>query len=393
MAAAQVLKVQPEASASRNKSRMTTLLAVSVALITVGAVFFVMAGALPTGTGADRSVPLMAPSLAHASVDHPAANVTISITSPSPDYQFAGPFDVALTWTTSVASSSGISLANLTENVSILNAYGEYLNRPSYSPLGISPVAANESMTLTLLDINPNLITQNVPIGLYTININATNSSGAVLASASVTVGHSVQTIVSPTQGVVLPSGNVTVGYTYAQVGVQTAEVYVFQVASNGSMTQIFSASVLNPLGFGTGSYVVSLTAGNYKAQISTFDGTVYSNSSVTFSVAPVSTPGQVYLNSTSSYSNSTAPAGIALNTFGTILMIIGIVIGLIVGFALAAGMRPRSAEANAPKAWEPAPAGTTGGEGAGAHECSICHTNFPDDAALEEHKKTAHNM
>jgi hypothetical protein len=326
----------------------------------------------------------------------------VSIVSPTPDFQYSGPFVLNVTWSTTVGASSDLS--QITESISVINAFGEYLNKPGDTRLVFVSPAATETYTMTFADINPALAAQNLPVGEYTLNINVTDTAtGALLGAYSTTFGHSEAAITSPSNGAVVPAGNVTIGYTYARIGATVVTLSLYSAANGTPVgSAIFSIPVINPTGFGVGSTVQLLSTGSYFAEISTFDGSVWYNASAVFSVVAPTSSGVVYKNTT--YSNTTSGTGtlgIPVDTLGAILIVIGIVIGLIVAFLLAAAMRPR-AGVGGPQPWEGESAGKTGegggagpggGTTSGTHECTVCNTTFPDEASLEEHKKTAHNM
>ncbi len=188
---------------------------------------------------------------------------------------------------------------------------------------------------------------------------------------------------VAPLSGASLSTGNVTIGINYTGAYVSGAQVTVYQgTSASGSL--VYSGGVFAP---GSGEHVVIAAspwyvsvAGSYFAVLTLTSP--YGTYSFTTSWTVVAAGQTIYQNS-SSYQNQTLIPGLSPAVGGTVLLVVGLIVGIVVAMALGR-MVWGGAKATPAQPWQAKP--TT-------NECSVCHQSFATEAELKEHAKTAHGM
>lgn len=267
---------------------------------------------------------------------------------------------------------------------------------------GTCPVGYNQSVTdmvasgvttysYTITSANVSLQTA-VTIDEYllqvwvTLNNTVTNS----------TFGSSIERFLVPAlpgAGFVAPlpgggdvsTGNVTVGVNYTGSFIQGATVSIYQGTSS-SDPLVFSAGVFAP---GPGAHTVIAqsswyvsTPGQYLVSLQL--QAPYAQKTWTFTMTLNVIPaGQTVYENSSSYHNSSLIPGLSPAVGGTVLLVVGLIVGIVVAMALGR-MVWGGAKATPAQPWQAKPAG---------NECSVCHQSFATEAELKEHSKTAHGM
>ncbi|MCI4317712.1 MAG: hypothetical protein L3J96_04175, partial [Thermoplasmata archaeon] len=232
----------------------------------------------------------------------------------------------------------------------------------------------------------------NLPTGEYltTVWLSTTNPylPGAS-AWTPMTIGRSVFTyyivnpmtasFLSPGDNSTSPLGNITFSIVYAGDFVNGANLTVY----SGS-TPVFVQGIFHS-GTGTQSVVISWPAtgaGQFKAIVTlTAPGQANGLFWEWFNVS--STQSGVVTINHNSYANSTLIPGLNSAVAGTLLLIIGLIIGMIVALFLGRMMWGSPRPSAAPQQWSPK----------AANECSVCHQTFGTEAELKDHAKTAHGV
>jgi len=191
---------------------------------------------------------------------------------------------------------------------------------------------------------------------------------------------------VAPVGAHALGPGNVTVVVSYGGDFINNAQVTIYKgtTTSGASAVLVFKSPTFSP---GTVNRTVSAispwlatTAGTYTEVLSI--GVNYALTFINFTqTITISTVGGVV------YFNTTSPVslipGLSSAAGGTLLLVVGLAVGMAVALVLGRMMwgTPKAAPA---QAWAPA---------AGTNECSVCHQSFPTEEALKDHQKSAHGM
>lgn len=229
-----------------------------------------------------------------------------------------------------------------------------------------------------------------LPTGLYltTVWLTATNPyMPGAKTWTGVTIGRSQHayfiinpmnaTFLSPDPSATLPVGNVTLTVEYQGDFVNGANLTIFSGTTPVFVTGIFisgtgiKTSVTNWPASGAGTYraEVILTTPGGSASFST-----------TFTIA--ATSNLVYVNHTS-WQNASLIPGVNSAVAGTILLVVGLLVGMVVALFLGRMMWGGSRPPTAPQQWTPKT----------ANECSVCHQSFASETELKDHQKSAHGM
>jgi len=205
--------------------------------------------------------------------------------------------------------------------------------------------------------------------------------------------------LVSPTPSAVITPGNLTVSVFFQGTfisGPLTLNVY----SPTGALvlSESFATSGQNFTWVVTsaGTYHASLSATT--AYLINGHSTHYSNTTLVVTKVP-----RVYVNSTA-YSNATLVPGLSAAGAGTLLLVLGLIIGMIVALLLGRAVWGGRQAPTPPQAWETKPAegagaGAAAGAGAGTaaaagtNTCSVCGKSFATPDELTAHGKSEHGM
>lgn len=264
---------------------------------------------------------------------------------------------------------------------------------------GTCPVIANVSVsnlvqtgttaytyTLTTADVTANgpLPEDQFLISVWvTINNTASNMTFGSGIERFLVPGAPSGGFVAPLASGQLSTGNVTIGINYTGSYISGATVSVYQgTSTTGSL--VFSGGVFAP---GSGEHVVIAASVWYVSAAGSYLGVLTLNSPygaysfyTNWTVVPAGVT--VYQNS-SSYQNQTLIPGLSPAAGGTLLLVVGLIVGIVVAMALGR-MVWGGAKAAPAQPWQAKPA---------TNECSVCHQTFATEAELKEHAKTAHGM
>ncbi|MGI0133184.1 MAG: hypothetical protein ACREDK_08915 [Thermoplasmata archaeon] len=229
-----------------------------------------------------------------------------------------------------------------------------------------------------------------LPTGLYltTVWLTATNPyKPGASAWTGVTIGRSQHayfivnpmsaTFLSPDPNANLPLGNVTLTVQYMGDFVNGANLTIYSGSTPVFVTGIFHS------GTGAQTAVVNWPAsgaGTYNAVVALTTPTGSAAFNESFSV--IATSNLVYVNHTS-WENSSLIPGVDSAVAGTILLVVGLIVGMIVALFLGRMMWGGSRSPTAPQQWTPK----------AANECSVCHQSFASETELKDHQKSAHGM
>ena len=208
-------------------------------------------------------------------------------------------------------------------------------------------------------------------------NGTANTTGSAVQTSFIVTILPS-GTLIAPGPGIGVGTGNVSISAIYSGQFVASVVATVFSPTNASAI--VFQASMLylNNLPV-VATWTVSVP-GTYPVslQITTPYTTVYVNGTVT-----VSQSGGIVYSNTTTYHNSSLIPGLSPAVGGTILLVVGLIIGMIVALALGRMMwgQPRPSPA---QPWT---------EQKAANQCSVCGKSFNTEEELKDHAKTEHGM
>lgn len=230
----------------------------------------------------------------------------------------------------------------------------------------------------------------NLPTGQYLVTVWLTATNSVMPGSSTwtgVTIGRSQHTyfIINPMQGTFLspdngsslPVGNVTFTVQYSGDFLNGANLTVYSGTTPVFVTGVFASgtgprtTVVNWPSSGAGTFTAVLTL-TTPASSGTF--------SEEFTV--VATNNLVYVNHTA-WQNSSLIPGLDPAVGGTILLVVGLIVGMIVALFLGRMMWGGARSPAAPQQWTPKT----------ANECSVCHQSFGSETELKDHQKSAHGM
>lgn len=346
-------------------------------------------------------------------------SVTVTITSPLTNY-IQLPYD--LTWSISVANGTwtpgtswmvvqvrdvapicqGIlglfiqcpGVVNIPLNSSIQSGVSTY--NTTISTAALSAPQFHPSCPQLFGSGSPCSYATTLPNDQYQIYVFATvNNTVANVTGAAEATGYLITT--NPTASLVAPiaaddisTGNVSVAITYSGSYVQAASVAIYAGAT-ATGQPVYTQGMYAP-GAGTQTVVAAAewavsTPGSYVAVINITTPYSFTDFSTTLHVVSAG-GGIVYENSTQ-YSNTTGGSGgkiwgLSTQVGGTVLLVVGLIIGMIVAFMLGMMMW-----GGAPKSTSPAQPW----QSKGTNECSVCHQSFATEQELKDHAKSAHGM
>lgn len=314
----------------------------------------------------------------------PASSVGVVYTSTLPLY---APYNSSVSFT--VTASAAITTSNLKVWVSVLDAtaiaYCSAIDLNSTVVNGTTSQSFSFKLNTTTLagalaNANCNLLADTTGL-VATANFTATNQSSTEISTNVLGLEPTTIALVSPGTSTSLGLGNVT--FLVAASG-QFITGVVVTVVLNGTVvfnqtllglvntTDLYGPSVWTAAS--AGAYAVSIT-------LTTSYGAVYQNSTLT-----VTTPGTTTVTS-SSWSNTTLIPGLSGAVGGTLLLVVGMIVGMISAWAVSRWTAaPKPA---APQAWS----GGAQGAAKGANTCSTCGASFATAEELQAHAKSEHGM
>ena len=210
---------------------------------------------------------------------------------------------------------------------------------------------------------------------------------------SNLTFGSSVERFIVPgaiTGGFVAPNlnsavstGNVTVGINYTGSYVSGATVQIFSGTTTAGAL-VFSQGVFAP---GVGAHTVIAASVWFVSVPGTYHGLLtvsapYGSWHFQTNWTVIAAGTTIYQNS-SSWQNQTLIPGLSPAVGGTVLLVVGLLVGIIVAMALGR-MVWGGSKATPAQPWQAKPA---------TNECSVCHQTFATEAELKDHAKTAHGM
>ena len=321
--------------------------------------------------------------------------VTITLTAPVTGASFLAPsYPLYINWTT----NWGASYNNLiSQDIEVLDA-------------DTGAVELSKPISLTGAVTHYSVLPASYLPGCYNVAVGAYNSStpgvgepgpdsgimswsavgSAEFCVASASAQPSISGVASQ------PGGNVSLYWQWNSPDASSASVTVWE----GNVPVYGPQNVWSSAGSASGTVVAVLTPAtvtsyNIEVSVTTGDsGVVVSNT--TFSVAapvpPVQVSAPTWYNTTSNYyynSTQTLPGGLAANTLGTILLEIGIVVGAVIGIMIGTMMSRKGKGGMSGGASGTGASSATGG----MFTCAACDASFPDQKALDDHRKTVHGM
>ncbi len=193
----------------------------------------------------------------------------------------------------------------------------------------------------------------------------------------------------SPSAAAPVSPGNVTVVASYSGDWISAVNISIYNSAKILVYGAILTSLLVGNLTVTALAPWLVVDSGTYTSSITldtAYGTTTWFNSS--FEVAKAVGPASVvYVNSTN-YDNSTGASSQIISGWtpgetASLLLVVGIIIGLIVALVLGRMM------------WGTPPAGPaqpwSGSKS--ATECSVCHQSFATEEEMKEHQKTAHGM
>lgn len=208
-------------------------------------------------------------------------------------------------------------------------------------------------------------------------------ASASAEAATYLVVYQPTGSLVAPIPGSVISTGNTTVAISENGSYLNGATVTVINAAG----TTVYSQSAF-AIGDGNRTVVAATTwfagvAGTYTFYVNVTAPEAPGLWAHTYHVTVIAAGGTVYQNS-SSWHNASLLPGLSPAAGGTVLLVVGLVVGMAVALLLGRMVwaTPKSAPA---QAWAPKAATTA------PNECSVCHQSFPSEEELKEHAKTAH--
>lgn len=347
-------------------------------LVTVALVAMALPG---TGTYAGAATPLgtgMSPSA--------APNVTVAYSTQLPTYT---PLNTSVYFNVTV---NGAAITNTTLAVYVVVV--DVTNAVSCGSINLNSTvttttSATEAFSFGINTTNLATSLANVNCDLYadtigfvaTGNVTGTNQSSAEATTHILGLEPLATGLISPA-GSSFGVGNITF---LAYASGQYISGIVLEVVQGS--TVVFH-SILIPSSSYAGQYdpVVwsALSAGTYTVSlgVSTFYSTVpiYQNSTINVTSPPLTTVTK------SSWSNSTLIPGMSGPVAGTVLLVVGLIVGMISALVIGRWMMaPKGAAA--PQAWS-----GTGAEKA-PNTCPTCGASFGTAEELSSHAKSEHGM
>lgn len=225
------------------------------------------------------------------------------------------------------------------------------------------------------------------PTDVYAINITASVAGAGAPTNGTDAMGYFQQSfyaiftplsanLAAPIPGVIITPGNVTVSVAFAGSFISAVVLDIYSPTGALVFSQSFSVSGGNATWVVTspGTYLaVVLVTTNYINPVTNSTQTpFYANLTVTH--VP-----RIYVNSTQ-YSNSTLIPGLSAAGAGTLLLVLGLVVGMIVALLLGRAVWGGKKEQQPPQQWESGQGqtGGTGGTSGGSGDMSSGSTTPP---------------
>jgi hypothetical protein len=197
---------------------------------------------------------------------------------------------------------------------------------------------------------------------------------GAVLLSPSTSLGN--------------PTGNISVTVSYQGDFITGATV---AIVSQKTGNLVYAASVavagLGPHVGTAGTYWHPTIAGAYTVTVNLTGPENTTLYNFVVNVVPAGTT--VYVNATQ-YTNQSLIHGLGAAATGSLLLVVGTLIGLVVAFLIGRMVWSKPAGA-APTPWSGESPGKEKPGAKGANECAVCHQSFATEAELKEHQAKVH--
>lgn len=331
--------------------------------------------------------------------------LSVSISPKLPSYvpsPYTQPFTIAVTNAPINAVTTSITV-----NIVDLTVTGE---THVFDVVSSTPVAIVQNQTQYTFGVNPVTLTCSTPVCValaaagfgpsgsdtYGVQIVASVDGIGLPTNgslASVTVSSSFDVIeiplsaslAAPNPATAITPGNVTVSVVYSGSYISKVVLNILSPTGASILTESYSVSGQNF------TWVVT-APGVYSASIVVTTAyqpfTHYFNATLTVLKVPK------VVSNTTSYSNSTLIPGVSAAAAGTLLLVIGLIVGMVVAFVLGRYVWGGRAGAAPPQAWEGKPGeGPGAAPGAGANTCSVCGKSFATPEELSAHSKSEHGM
>lgn len=216
-----------------------------------------------------------------------------------------------------------------------------------------------------------------------TINNGVNNGTFGAQAEAYIVTGPPTAQFVAPLPNSALSTGNVTFVVEYGGSYLNGANVSVYRI-NGANRSLVYVQGVFAP---GSGNRTVGVTTawfvsvpGDYQEVLTVT--APYTTATFLLNLTVVPAGSNSYLNQTV-YNNDTLFPGLGGAASGTILLVVGLIVGLVTAMVLGRMMWAGGAKAAPAQPWSAAK----------ANECSVCHQTFDTEDAMKEHQKTAHGM
>lgn len=326
--------------------------------------------------------------------------VTFNPSGPTIPVYSAVPFEV--NYTLSVANAT-ITPANVSMTAFVTNAHTGYIQ--SSFPIPVVTGVSSYSFWINDLNLSCPAIdpTCSTISGAYHISVfivvsgyasptygtiatasNVVNTTDPLSLVSFITVPLTA-TLLSPLSPVV-SVGNITFSVTYSGQFVLVANVTVY--SSTQTSLAIFTANMLKTTsGVPVSAVWQSLTPGVYPFTF--FLTTLYGTSLVQhYNLTVKASGGTIYVNATN-WQNTTNNGVLGLTgaAGGTLLLLVGLIVGLIVAMLLGRAVFSRPPAAPA-QPWTEA-----GKAPPAANTCSVCGKSFATPDELQAHSKSEHGM
>jgi hypothetical protein len=189
--------------------------------------------------------------------------------------------------------------------------------------------------------------------------------------------------LVAPNPGVIIPPGNVTVTVVYEGSFVSAVALDIY--SSTGAL--VFSVSF--PSSGANATWVVT-APGTYTASVVV--STAYTPNTHYFNATLTISKTATNRVNTTSYSNGSIIPGLSPAAGGTLLLAIGLILGMIAAFLVGRAISGGRGAPTAPQPWQGKP-GEGVPPGAGANTCNVCGKSFSTPEELAAHGKSEHGM
>ncbi|MCI4349155.1 MAG: hypothetical protein L3J93_02910 [Thermoplasmata archaeon] len=307
---------------------------------------------------------------------------------------------LTLSWT--ITTSATISTSTTTMWVLVRDLGSSACAAPPCNVLNLSLsgmiVTGQTGYSVTLYDSNlssQHSAYRTLPFDTeFSIGVFVHITSAGVSNGAGATQNVYVQTthpgagLISPDPTVGIPTGNVTVVVNYSGDFVTGATVNIY----NPGGTLVFTSGVAAA---GKGPHTGYAATAWHPTQPGRYTATVnlsgpYGATGTGFVLNVIAVGSTVYVNSTS-YQNQSLIHGLGQAATGTLLLVVGLVIGLAVALLMGRMMWAGKGPAGSPQPWSGSPGATPPKDKTMMNECPTCHQQFGSAAELADHAKKAH--